>query len=630
MSEQKHIIKRQIIELQVQGTKEGQQLQAEVSRIYRQRIVPLIDQYCTALSETDRIHRIESLEIDLGYIDPLNLEKDFVAKVGPALYQALTEQIRQQEQEAKRQEQSPKAASQLELFAFFARTGSLPWWADTAQPQLLNDCLHHLIETAPAPLRHLMRELVQEQAPLQRIVYHYADELLANLANLLLPTHQQARSYDPPALIEILQKTRTATGKQPTQLRHSTWIAILHVAGWQEEQFGRPEPFYQAILRRIAAERGISYRALLDDIYQVLQAGQANIHSAFKHTLETLYWGHPGTEANINAPHSAQTSGASSADLLAALRALAPRLPTSIRAEWLVVLKELKSDETAPETLPLEMRQRFLRLLRADPVSHSQPLTVNRDWLSELRALAPAAGLAPETVSELIRLLATVVSEPVISPTIADETPEAQVSEGALTDLLTRWLSEALEEPASLRPVTKKTVDLGFSEANEVYISNAGLVILWPFLTHFFSRLDFLDKKQFKDAAATQRAAGLLQHIATEADTFPEYLLPLNKVLCGLELTEVFDFGPPLLETETEECADLLRAVIEQAPILRNMSVPGFRGTFLLRHGVLSSRDGAWLLRVERETYDVVLDRFPWSWEWVKLPWMTAPLRVEW
>ena len=55
------------------------------------------------------------------------------------------------------------------------------------------------------------------------------------------------------------------------------------------------------------------------------------------------------------------------------------------------------------------------------------------------------------------------------------------------------------------------------------------------------------------------------------------------------------------------------------------MSVDGFRGTFLLRQGVLSTRDGAGLLRVERETYDVVLERFPWSWEWVKLPWMEAP-----
>ena len=70
--------------------------------------------------------------------------------------------------------------------------------------------------------------------------------------------------------------------------------------------------------------------------------------------------------------------------------------------------------------------------------------------------------------------------------------------------------------------------------------------------------------------------------------------------------------------------------MIAQAPILNNMSIPGFRGSFLLRLGILSLRDGIWLLRVERETYDLVLDRFPWGFEWVKLPWMETPLQVEW
>ena len=102
------------------------------------------------------------------------------------------------------------------------------------------------------------------------------------------------------------------------------------------------------------------------------------------------------------------------------------------------------------------------------------------------------------------------------------------------------------------------------------------------------------------------------------------------KLLCGLEQTDLFDFGPDVSETESEECSSLLRAVIGQVPILGEMSIAGFRGTFLLRQGVLAMRDGAWLLRVESQTYDVMLDKFPWTFEWVKLPWMQTPLRVEW
>jgi hypothetical protein len=173
-------------------------------------------------------------------------------------------------------------------------------------------------------------------------------------------------------------------------------------------------------------------------------------------------------------------------------------------------------------------------------------------------------------------------------------------------------------------------LDSGIDDADALYIGNAGLVILWPFLPGFFASLGLVVGERFTWPAAQQRAAGLLQHLATGDATFAEYLLPLNKLLCGLELDAVFDFGEPLEESEATACAEFLRAVIAQAPILRDMSLPGFRGTFLLRQAVLSARDGAWLLRVERQTYDVVLDRFPWGWEWLRLPWMDAPLRVEW
>jgi hypothetical protein len=185
-------------------------------------------------------------------------------------------------------------------------------------------------------------------------------------------------------------------------------------------------------------------------------------------------------------------------------------------------------------------------------------------------------------------------------------------------------------EPAAAPASGKVPGDSGLGVADELYIGNAGLVILWPFLPGFCERLGLLAGGRFKDRAAQQRAVGLLQHIASGADDWPEFLLPLNKLLCGLEPIDTFDFGPPLQDREAAECAALLDAVIAQAPILRDMSHSGFRGTFLLRAAVLSVRDAVWLLRVERQTYDLVLERFPWSWAWVRLPWMAAPLRVEW
>jgi hypothetical protein len=60
------------------------------------------------------------------------------------------------------------------------------------------------------------------------------------------------------------------------------------------------------------------------------------------------------------------------------------------------------------------------------------------------------------------------------------------------------------------------------------------------------------------------------------------------------------------------------------------MSIAALREAFLLRKGVLSSRDETWLLRVERAPHDLMLEKLPWPTSWVKLPWMEAPLCVEW
>jgi hypothetical protein len=185
-----------------------------------------------------------------------------------------------------------------------------------------------------------------------------------------------------------------------------------------------------------------------------------------------------------------------------------------------------------------------------------------------------------------------------------------------------------LEEEARLE--ARAQPETAFSDADAIYVDNAGLVILWPFLERFFDHAGLLEEKAFRDAAARQRAVGLLHYLASGEAPQAEPPTPLNKVLCGMPLEEVFEFGAPMTEAETEACDELLAAVIGNAPILRRMSSGGFRASFLLRKGQLGTLDGVWLLRVERETHDVVLERFPWSFQIVKLPWMEALMQVEW
>ena len=65
-------------------------------------------------------------------------------------------------------------------------------------------------------------------------------------------------------------------------------------------------------------------------------------------------------------------------------------------------------------------------------------------------------------------------------------------------------------------------------------------------------------------------------------------------------------------------------------PAFARIDVAGFQTLFVQRAGLLGARNGAWLLQVAQRGEDVLLDRLPWSWAWVRLPWMDDPLQVQW
>ncbi|NEO70768.1 contractile injection system tape measure protein [Moorena sp. SIO3H5] len=169
-----------------------------------------------------------------------------------------------------------------------------------------------------------------------------------------------------------------------------------------------------------------------------------------------------------------------------------------------------------------------------------------------------------------------------------------------------------------------------FSDSDEIYIYNAGLILLWPFLTRFFVKIGLVQDKIFINTTSAERAALLLQYLVDNSTEIPEHSLPINKILCGIELLEPIDTNLEITEQEREECENLLSAVIQNWSILKNTSIEGFRRAFLQRNGIVRIRDGSWLLQVERETYDILLDRIPWSIRVVKLPWMDNILYVEW
>lgn len=163
------------------------------------------------------------------------------------------------------------------------------------------------------------------------------------------------------------------------------------------------------------------------------------------------------------------------------------------------------------------------------------------------------------------------------------------------------------------------------------YLKHAGLVIAAPFLPAFFKALGFLDGSDFKNKEAVYQGIFILYFLATGAQTTPEFNLTLEKLLCGLTIEEPIPAMVGLSPTWLEEAEVLLESVISHWQALKRTSNRGFREAFLQRDGTLERQpDGAWLLRIERKTHDVLLETIPWGFSIIKLPWTEVLIHVEW
>jgi Contractile injection system tape measure protein len=166
-------------------------------------------------------------------------------------------------------------------------------------------------------------------------------------------------------------------------------------------------------------------------------------------------------------------------------------------------------------------------------------------------------------------------------------------------------------------------------------IQNAGLVILWPFLSRHFRQLGLMEKGQWRDEIAQMRGVFLLQYLVEfeewDAENEPsEHLLMLNKLLCGLSPESLVTLDGPLTDLEKEYSELLLKAAMQNWKAMANTSVQGFQRSFLFREGLLSRQGDNWNLKVSVRGYDQILAQLDWGLAVIKLPYNNYLIYTEW
>ena len=634
MEQQHHVVRRQTVELEVPDEMSARRLHEEVSHIQASSLSTVIDRCCSMAADPERVERIAHLSVDLGRLDPQDFERDLVTRLTERLPGAIAAQLEVGRAVARMDGDLARpgtvliAASSatgvgdgqgiaglepdgtattrpLELLAHFLRTGMLPWWwVQSTRPDLVADAVRGAVATAPLELVVLLRDLMATPMHLSRLVETLDDPDLNELVAFLSP--DAAAVIAPSEVVAPLAASSVLDPRSPRRRRSLAWASIVQSA--LADTRLSATSLIRNSLARLAGTTGTDRTELADGALHAARdmasspAAITGIEVATRRTGRGETITSPGGTMPLTDP----TSGSHDRGSAEVRTDRSP--PAGTTDQRIPVDANESADRGDIGTRPPVAADRSERQARSDhdpsrksAASHEQ----TRD-----------AGGAPGDLHDRG------------ARTQDEETAMPAPSDGAVEP--SRRPEIDVEDAARVSSAPRAVLDSSFGDSDRVEVNSAGLVLLVRFLDRLLDRLELVDRDGFVSTEAQHRAVGLLHFLATGDRTPTEYLTTLDKVLCGMRISDVLEFGEPVTDSEAEECSDLLAAVIEHAGVFGDLSPDGLRGTFLFRRGVLAAEDGLWVLRVAREPYDVVLDRLPWNFEWLAFPRMRAPMRIEW
>lgn len=548
---------------------------SQVCALYHAQLSQILTRVCDELSPAHQRHVLPRLELNLGALSATNLEDDFLRAFERELRSALGRNLWRVEVA------QDQATASLNLLETFLTTGNVPFWAQVSDSSLVPRHLQQAGARHPRALLDMLTALKDTPGALERLARHLTAQSLALLVS-------QTAALTGAASLADLQKS--APEAPPATI-------TAHDAGPPPQ-----EPPSTSTRPQMAAQ------------------GPARPLEAL-HKLVTLFLRHepPAHTTALPSPPT-RTDRARPGDKARASHgsALAPQNDEAP----LHNSQSAKSASTYYAAAPRPGLQAGPKPpLTSDP--HAGPATTQPTWQSPAAtpAATPATSKPRPSPSPLPQSTAQHQAQaPLRAPGVTPPVPQT---------VRQPKRAPQLQPPASTnRP--QRTSHL--SQLDEVYSEQAGLVLLWPFLEHFFGRLALLNEQRvFASPNHQSSAVALLDQLAQASlheGPLPEYQSTLSKVLCGLTPAAPLADSLPATTAQQAESQHLLQAVLDhsQTPL----TPEELRTQYLSRHGMLAAGHGAYCLRVEPNATDAALARWPWSWSWVKLPWMPLPLQVQW
>lgn len=215
------------------------------------------------------------------------------------------------------------------------------------------------------------------------------------------------------------------------------------------------------------------------------------------------------------------------------------------------------------------------------------------------------------------------------------ESTHKEISQKNIAQQYEEFIHQFHQEPVGdvsldtyIKEITSQQEEVFITNTGSYQVSNAGLIILHPYLKPFFYNCGIIDDTH--TIIDPEVAVHTLHYLATRKEQQLESQMLFEKFLCGVPLKKPIRRQIQLSETIKQQAEELLESVIENWGVLNNASPDLVRHEFLQRAGTLNFKEDNPKIVIERKTQDILVDKLPWGIGICRLPWLDHLVYTNW
>ncbi|OHT43391.1 contractile injection system tape measure protein [Flavobacterium tructae] len=599
-----HIINKLFLEVNTQSKEKAYYLKDHLDTFLKEELLPLLEAYFDTLHTQIPLYsiQIEKLDLNLSLAPELNFNA-LKLEILNQIQKQIDDQIQKGFPDTERYKLMNREEKNSDEFFIFLETGTSPWWVITSDNNYGNGNGKSNVK-GNTPLGP------EEDPQLQKNIGDktFGSKLRNALKNSQIRTRFIKQLSDA-QIYDILKKT------------------LLLAADDKETATKIIEKIHRNMRKLVSkSKQGLNQRNLIWEIVfsELLQHDEALTKEKLVQLIASFV---SITQENLKIILEQIRQNVSDKSVLSVLSNLAPEIAN---------IKAL-SEQIASDVLPESDKEEFLKLKfsetdRSPEVANEpQPDTKMEAQNREARDLE-SGNKEKEKIHKVGDPDKKKKTEENRNP--SSKSPETDAKETAEINALLNRNKEIegknektkdLEDwHSALFPADGATSDVPSSH----YVNNAGLILVHPFLKHLFGNCGLLRKDN--TISDPETAAHLLHYIATDREQDYESQMLFEKVLCNIPINRPINRNIILSEELKDQGKEMLQAVLDNWPIMKNSSIALLQNEYLQRPGkIILSEDNPKVI-VERKTQDILLDKINWNLGIVKLAWKDKIIFVDW